>query len=253
MKLSDHARKILIPVQLLAITAGIYFFEMQYLWYMLAGWILICGYGVAIGYHRLLSHGAFTTSAWMRKLLTWLAVMSSQGSPLFWVAVHRGYHHRYADEDRDPHSPRSHSKWHSYLGWILTFDPSTVTLRSASDLLRDDFQRKIHEHYTGIFWASLTAIALIDPMVALYVFLIPAAYSQHEIGIVNILGHWPELGYRNFDTNDRSSNNWLLGFLTFGQGYHNNHHAKPKTYDYAEKWYEWDWCKLLVWPIKTNK
>jgi len=252
MKLSGHALKILIPIQVLAITLGIYFFETQYLWYMLLGWILISGYGVALGYHRLLSHRAFKCWGWAEKLMSWLAVMSGQGSPLFWVAVHRGYHHRYSDQEKDLHSPISHSKWDAYMGWIFKFKPESITLKSATDMMRDDYQRMLHEWYYSIFWGSLIIIALIDPMVALYMFLIPAAYSHHEIGAVNILGHAPEYGYRNFKTKDQSSNFWLLGFFGWGQGYHNNHHAKPKTYDYGERWFEWDWCKLLVLPVKSN-
>lgn len=248
--MNSHTIKILLPVQFLAIALGIFHFELTYLWYMLIGWILISGYGAAVGHHRFFSHRAFETPPVFNWILAWLAVMTSQGSPIFWTAVHRGYHHKYSDTEKDLHSPVSHSIWHSYMGWIITFDPKSITLRGAADLLRCPLQVFLHKHYTLVFWGSIAIISAIDPMVATYIFLVPAAFSQHEIGIVNVLGHMPKLGYRNHDTKDQSSNFWPLGFFGWGQGYHNNHHANPRTFNYGEKWFEFDPAKLLVYVIK---
>ena len=85
-----------------------------YLWATLFMWIMISGLGVAVGYHRVFSHRTHQLPTWKENIILWFGAMSAQGSALFWVAVHRGYHHPHADTERDVHSPVVYGKWHAF-------------------------------------------------------------------------------------------------------------------------------------------
>ena len=127
--LSGHFLKIIIPVHLLAVLAGVLFFsgsiEWQWLWLTYVGWVLISGFGVAIGFHRLISHGAFHSRHFTRNVLAYLGSMGAQGSPVFWASLHNGLHHPFSDTARDLHSPIN-GKFNSYIGWQIFLKPSSA-------------------------------------------------------------------------------------------------------------------------------
>lgn len=253
-KLAPHFLQIFMPLQILALIA-FYLFVSDFAWsnflYVLPGWLLIGGYGIAIGYHRLLSHKSFQTPLWVERLLSLVGVFAGQGSALFWVAVHRGLHHPYADTEKDLHSP-IHGKFSAYVGWQMFLDPSKVTFKQCRDLLRDPWHVFIHKHYNRIFWGGILLATLIHWKLGLFTFVIPSFISMHTENCVDLFCHLRSGGYRNHETPDNSVNIWWLGYFGFGQGWHNNHHFRPAAAVYSEKWWELDLTRPLIALIRQR-
>jgi stearoyl-CoA desaturase (delta-9 desaturase) len=255
--LSGHFLKIIIPVHLFAIVAFAFLFmgviETKWLWLTLAGWILISGFGVAIGFHRLISHNAFETHPFVRKVLAYLGSMGAQGSPVFWASLHNGLHHPFSDTERDLHSP-VHGKFNSYIGWQIYLRPEAIPFRIGARLIREPFLKFLHKNYNLIFWGSILAVALVSWKAALCALVLPAFISVHQENMIDLFCHLPGAGYRNHKTNDRSVNNFVLGYLAFGQGWHNNHHARPADFNFGgDRWWEFDICSVLVPVLSVRK
>lgn len=222
-----------------------------YLWASLVMWVLISGLGIAVGYHRVFSHRTHILPVWKENILLFFGTLSGQGSCIFWVALHRGYHHPYADTPKDYHSPVVYGKWQAFLGWInkTTFD--AVSLKYAVDLLRKPNFIFFHKYYYDILWATPLIIALFDWRLAMAMCFLPGMIGLLQDNAVNVFGHTKaHIGYRNFATKDNSQNNFVLGYLGWGQGWHNNHHAKPASFDFgsgtSSKWWEWDPCRIFL-------
>ncbi len=251
--MSEHARRIILPLHLLALLI-IPFWAPEYLWYSLAGWLLISGYGAAVGLHRYFCHNAFKVSKPMHYVLGWLACLASQGSPIFWNAVHT-VHHSDSDKEADFHTPKK-GIWAAYWGWIFNLNPCEVQMRLSKRLVKDKYLKWLHKEYYNVVWLSVAVAVVLDFVLTggfyhvLYGLILPMTYSTHQEPIVNVVCHIKGWGYRNFELDDDSNNIPLLGWLGFGQGYHNNHHARPNTYNYAEKWHEFDPCCVMVRLIK---
>ena len=252
MRQLRHEEKIFWPVHLLAIVMSIVLYkygDLNYLWLWPVGWTLISGLGSAIGLHRMLSHrGLPTTSKFTKKVLTILGCMAGQGSPIFWVALHRGYHHSHADKPRDIHSPIAHSKWTAYLGWMFNLQPDTVNLKYAVDMLRDPFQVSVHKHYYKIVWAIIAIAMLINWQIATCLIILPMITGIHQEACINLFCHWDAFGYRTHDIDDHSRNVPVLGYFAWGQGWHNNHHKHAGNFNFGEKWWEFDPC-MIFYPI----
>lgn len=199
--------------------------------YFLVGWILIEGLGTAIVLHRYISHRAFEAREWIKPFLLWTACMSLQGSPMGWAAVHRGSHHRYADTDNDAHTPRK-GKWYAWHMWLHDWN-EYFNAKYVTDLLRDPMQVWFAKNYEKIILVSYVIIGLISLELLLFGFMIPAAIGLYQESNINVFCHSGNLGYRNFDTKDDSRNIPFLALITWGQGWHNNHHHKPASYDFG--------------------
>lgn len=250
--LAPHFKKIFIPLNVLALIAWFLLyrsFQLTDLIYIFCGWLLIGGYGIAIGYHRLFSHRSFRTSALIEKVLAFLGVYAGQGSSLFWVAVHRGLHHPFADQEPDLHSP-IHGHFNAYLGWQMRLDPRKVTFKKCGDLLRDPWHIFLHKNYVRIFWLGILTLTLLHWKLGLYFLVIPSFISMHTENCVDLFCHLKNTGYRNYQTPDNSGNVWWLGYFGFGQGWHNNHHHNPAAAVYSVKWWELDLTRILIWPIR---
>lgn len=252
IRLSEHSKKIIVPLHLIFLLGLFFLFELEMLPWVLLGWFLFNGLGIAVGAHRYFSHYSFKTTKFWHYVLGYFSCLGAQGSPLFWAALHRGKHHRHADTEKDPHSP-IHGTWNAYMGWMLDLDPSIVPMRSAVDLLKDDYIMFLHKHYYKIVWGTIALVAVIDITIAYHLLICSMIMSIHQENIVNTFAHQKKYGYRNFDTNDNSTNISWMGLLFWGQGYHNNHHAKPWAYDFAMKKGEFDICKPIIDLIKTEQ
>jgi len=216
-------------------------------------WILSCGLGIAVGYHRVFSHRTHVLPAWKENVIMSFAVFSGQGSSIFWTALHRGYHHQYTDTDRDIHSPISKGIWTSFIGWysLITEKNSPVKLKYAIDLLKKRNHRWFSKHHLKILWWTPLLVAIFDWKLALTGFWLVTMIGVLQDNGVNVLGHIKAfIGYRNFNTKDNSQNNIILGYLGWGQGWHNNHHHNPKSFDFGKgvsgKWWEWDPCNIFL-------
>ncbi len=200
------------------------------------GWV-----GIALCYHRLLTHRSFKVPRWLEYLLTFCGVLAFQGGPMGWVAAHR-MHHAYSDTPKDPHSPVVKGFWWAHMGWFLR---QAQSLRYAADLARDPIH--VFLHRTGGLWPILLGVLLYIlggiPWLV-WGLSVRTVVVYHVTWLVNSAAHtW---GYQSYQTNDRSTNNWWVALLSFGEGWHNNHHAFPRSAAHGLRWWELDLTYLTI-------
>ena len=226
---------------------------------------VVVGLGVTVGFHRLLTHRSFATYKPIAYALAIVGSMAVQGPVVGWVADHRK-HHAHTDEEGDPHSPHvGHGAgvlgsirglWWAHLGWILDRHGQADPRRYARDLREDAGMRRISAAFPLI-----VAAGLILPFVAGFVIagtLAGAATAllwggfvrvfilHHVTWSVNSVCHF--FGRRRFDTDDESTNVTWVALLSFGEGWHHNHHAFPRSARHGLRWYEPD---VSGWIIRA--
>lgn len=224
------------------------------LFYFLLGYIFIGGLGVEIGLHRWASHRAVEVNKVAKPIIIYASLLSCQGHPIWWAAVHRGLHHKHSDTVKDSHSPVS-GKWHAFIGWILTHNTKSINYKFSVDLLRDKlmtFTSKYYEIIIILTWIILGSISL---NFLFWFAIVPTLIAFYSVNTINLLCHL-NLGYRNYSTNDNSKNIALLGYFCWGNGWHNNHHHQASSYDFGKgvsnNWWEFDPCTLLLPFIKSR-
>ena len=217
----------------------------------LVGYVLVSGLGIAVGYHRFYSHRSFKTTKLTQVLLTWCGVLGCQGKPIYWASIHRTIHHPHADTALDLHTP-SKGWWHAYMGWMFKIDPSTAKLKGVGDLVRDPIIVWFHRNYYLVLWGTWIIVGILSPHVLLGLAL-SQAWAFHQENLIDTFCHsrgwW---GYRSYDTRDNSMNVPILGYLTWGQGWHNNHHHQAYPYNYGRRWWEIDLGSLLVELVRVR-
>lgn len=197
--------------------------------------------GHSIGMHRYFTHRAFNTSPTWHQIMCWSSVLLGTGSPIAYSRNHR-LHHRNTDKENDLHSPVNDGVFKTLIGrWEFHSLPWFMSKGNilVRDWIKDPTCRLIDKYYYKIWVALILVGFVINWQVGLYLILFPAFIYHVELNIfVNAVGHtW---GYRNYDTDDRSTNNKWVSWWTLGEGLHNNHHAKPLLYDFAIKPDEFD-------------
>lgn len=199
--------------------------------------------GVSITYHRLLSHNSFVPKENWEKLGTLFAFWGLVGSSIAWVNNHKT-HHRYTDQDKDPHSP---IKMGFFTVQFLSMFHSATGLRYVVSLVRDKFHLFLHKNYYILHAIILLLLlSLVGWKITAMIYLTPAALLWNAGSFVNSIGHLNILSYRNHETNDNSQNNIVLGYLMWGEGWHNNHHNKAAKAKFGEKWWEFDISYFLI-------
>lgn len=256
--MSPHIRNIFIPVHVMGIIALLFIPFVSWYWLLLSllGWILFSGCGIAVGFHRLFCHKSFETSRFFEIFLLICGVFGAEGSSIFWKSTHNGSHHPHSDTVKDFHSP-IHGKWHAFFTWVFKVKPDTFNFRYSVDLMRDPAHLHVHKHYNKYFWIPILAAFIINWHIGLFLFGLPMLISIYQENFVNLFCHTKTMfGYRNFETRDKSMNHWILGYLTWGNGWHNNHHAEPREYDFGlgrkHHWWEFDPCILIINLIKKR-
>jgi stearoyl-CoA desaturase (delta-9 desaturase) len=242
------------------------------LWASLLGWndivvfvllYLLTGVGVTVGFHRLLTHRAFKTTRPVRAVLAILGSAAIEGPVISWVADHRK-HHAFADRDGDPHSPHvDHGHgwrgalrglWHAHVGWLFIHTQRGRRTRYAPDLLADPvvswvdrtfpvwafggllaafglgwlFGGRLRDGLTGVLWGGAVRMLVV----------------HHVTYSINSLCHF--FGRQRFDTGDESRNLAWLAPLSFGEAWHNNHHAFPTSAEHGLGRWEFDPSALLI-------
>lgn len=207
---------------------------------------LTMGLGITLGFHRLLSHRSFKTPKWVEYILATLGTLTLQGSPIDWVGIHR-LHHKHSDTIQDPHNSNK-GFWWSHISWILHEPPSQEKIRKLTgDLNGDSYYEFLHRFFlplqllvavlfylfagwSGVVWGVFVRLVL----------------TYHTTWFVNSANH--KFGYRSFDCDDDSVNCWWVAVLTYGEGWHNNHHAYPHSARHGLKWWEIDptWATIRV-------
>jgi fatty-acid desaturase len=243
--------------------ASVFFFTWNALILAIVMWWVAGSLGIGMGYHRLLTHRGYRTPKWIEYLLTTCGTLAMEGGPIFWVATHR-IHHRNTDKEGDPHSPRDGGFW-SHMGWIITGRAThldrTELFPSVPDLRKDKFHLWISKWHIIPSAVLGVVFYLIGswPWLMWGLFL-RTVVSLHATWLVNSATHmW---GSQRFATGDTSTNSFWVALLTFGEGWHNNHHAAPQSARHGLRWYELDmnWYGIftlqmlgLAWDIKRAK
>lgn len=254
--LSNHTKLVAIPQHLIGIFGMLYLFindwDWRYFIWIYLGWVVTGVFGVSLVYHKILSHRSFELKPFLKPFLYFLSycgMLTGQGSPISYSAVHRGYHHKYSDMTKsDPHSPRIYGFWHAYYGWHFKYH--YFSLSSVRDLTADVFLKFSHRNYYKIFIISYIVIGIVSFKFLVLCIALPGLIHVHEMNILNSFSHSKWFGYRNFDTDDDSVNNLFFGVITWGTGFHNNHHANPKRWHNQVRWFEFDPFRFIVPLIK---
>ena len=245
-----------IPQHVLGIGFGAYLIysgKASASWLLLAyvAWVFIGVMGVGIFYHKYLCHRAFETYAWVEAIGVYFGVLAGVGSPVGWAGLHNDHHHRHADRNEiDVHSP-IHGKFHSYIGW--QFKKFTFKLETAKRLLRNPRLKFFNQYYLLIYWATVALAFLIHPYLPVFLIFIPGCAQFQVESLTACFGHLKNYGYRNFETRDNSVNLLWFGILSWGTGFHNNHHGRLNAAHYQVKFYEVDLSRLLLMIIPMKK
>jgi stearoyl-CoA desaturase (delta-9 desaturase) len=223
-----------------------------------AGVYALLMFGITAGFHRYFSHRAFRTSRAFQFVLALLGTLSVQKGVLWWAGHHRD-HHRYSDGEKDVHSPVQRGFWWSHVGWILAARYDRTQPERVKDLAR--FPELVLLDRFGVVvpiaFAGLLAAVGGLPAV-LWGFFVPGVVCWHVTFSINSVAH--VLGSRRYPTGDDSRNNPLLALLTFGEGWHNNHHFFASTANQGWFWWELDVSYLvlralsvfgIVWDLRT--
>ena len=209
--------------------------------------------GICLGYHRLLSHRSLKVPQWLEYTITLIGICALQGGPIFWVAGHRLHHAHTEHEDKDPYSAKR-GFWWSHMMWIFYPRPSFFDAehykRFAPDLARDPFYCWLDRYHLLMqIPVALLLYALGGWSWVIYGVFVRAVVLWHSTWLINSVTHmW---GYRTFDTDDNSRNLWWAAIFTYGEGWHNNHHAYPNVAKAGLKWWELDMTWWSIWVLKT--
>ena len=221
--------------------------------------------GINLCFHRLLTHRGFNCPRWLEHGLSLLGVCCLQDTPARWVAVHR-LHHQHSDEEPDPHSPLVAFFW-GHIGWLLVENRQVNSVltydRYARDVLKDPFYFAFERNLLWIWvnlvqwaafflpglaigWSGGTAMDGVQFGLSLLVWgvFVRTVAVWHITWSVNSVTHiW---GYRNYETDENSRNNWLVALVSNGEGWHNNHHADQRSAAHGHRWWEFDVTYLTI-------
>ena len=195
-------------------------------------------FGVTAGYHRYFSHRTYKMGRVMQFLMGALAQSSGQKGVLWWASHHR-HHHTHSDDPDDVHSPVQHGFWYSHVGWLFDPDWADTDDKRIKDLAR--YPELVWlDRWNMLFPVALgTATWFIAGWSGLVVgFFWSTVVLYHATFTINSLAH--VIGSRRYDTDDESRNNWFLALITFGEGWHNNHHHYQASAAQGFKWWEYD-------------
>jgi len=229
--------------------------------------VALAGFGVTVGFHRLFTHRSFQTTRWLRALFAILGSAAVEGPVIEWVAYHRR-HHQFSDVDGDPHSPHVghepgwrgalHGLFHAHLGWVLFSDVEANEDHYAPDLLKDRTLRIIDK--TFILWVAVglafsfgLGVALTGTIFGgltglLWGGAVRIFFVHHVTFSINSMCHF--FGKRQFETGDESRNLAWLAPFTFGEAWHNNHHAFPTSAAHGMGPWQIDPSKLVILALE---
>jgi stearoyl-CoA desaturase (delta-9 desaturase) len=232
--------------------AALFMFSWQVLWISMAiYWATIC-FGISLGYHRLHTHRSYKVPKALEYFFALCGALTLEGGPIFWVATHR-IHHQKSDQPGDPHSPRD-GAWWAHMGWILfgeaNHNNTKMMSKYAPDLARDPFYVWLNNwHWVPMVILGAILYAFGGLPLFMWGIFLRVTLGLHATWAVNSATHmW---GYRNFETRDDSRNSWWVALLTFGEGWHNNHHAHPTSARHGLAWYEIDFSWMQIYVLRA--
>jgi stearoyl-CoA desaturase (delta-9 desaturase) len=230
--------------------AALFMFSWQALAVTVVLWWVSGSLGIGMGFHRLLTHRGYKTPKAIEYFLTFCGTLALEGGAINWVATHR-IHHAHADvPGDDPHTPRD-GRWWSHMGWILTGTAqrheTAVLWRYAPDLMKNRFHFWLNRlYFVPLIVLGLALLAFGGWSIMMWGVFLRVIIGLHATWLVNSATHmW---GRRRFTTADDSTNNLWVALMTFGEGWHNNHHAHPRAARHGLAWYEID---VNWWGIRA--
>jgi stearoyl-CoA desaturase (Delta-9 desaturase) len=216
---------------------------------MLAGLYIPVSLGVTVGFHRYLTHRSFRANPVVKAALLVLGSMALEGPAIVWAANHRR-HHAFADREGDPHSPLD-GFVHAHLGWLFAGQMADRAIY-ARDLSQDRMIVLISRLFP--LWVVLTLLvpfAIAGWRGLLWGGLVRIFLTHHVTWSVNSVCH--TFGARPYQTRDQSRNQWLVGLLALGEGWHNNHHAFPRSALHGLHWWQFDLSGLTIRLLERMK
>ncbi|PWA65178.1 fatty acid desaturase family protein [Artemisia annua] len=215
-------------------------------WAAFVGYVLCGMLGVTLSYHRNLAHHSLKLPKWLEYTFAYLGVQAAQRDPILWVSIHRS-HHQYVESDKDPHSP-TYGFWFSHIGWL--FDSGYIVdmckeRKNVEDLKSQPFYRFIRKTY---LWHIIAFAAVVQALggfpYLVWVVGVRITFTYHLTFLVNSACHiW---GNQAWNTGDLSKNNIWVALLTFGEGWHNNHHAFEYSARFGLEWWQIDLCWWFI-------
>lgn len=207
------------------------------MYYMYGCW------GVAITYHRLVSHKSFESPVWFRNIGLIFGSLGGVGSSIQWTAVHRD-HHRHSDTVKDPHNPAGGFKRFLEMQFLTMLVPSSP--KYVPDLLRQPIHQKLHKYYWHLHASYAIILAAIDPLAVVYAYLFPCLLLWHVMSSLGTFAHTEKFGKINYIVKDKSRNLWFLGYFAFGEGWHNNHHYQASDWRFGKEKFEFDISAKII-------
>lgn len=231
--------------------ASLFFFSWSNLVATVILWWISGSLGIGLGYHRLLTHRGFKVPKWLEYTLSVFGMLALQSGPLSWVTTHR-IHHAFTETEKDPHSPRSGTYW-AHIGWIFRGTSQNQSWATMQRYCPDFANDPVHQFMNKYYWiptvavgVSLVGIGGIGML--LWGIFLRTVFGWHFTWLVNSMTHlW---GTRRFETRDDSRNNALVAAVSFGEGWHNNHHAYPRSAKHGLAWYEFDINWIQIWTLE---
>ncbi len=222
-------------------------------WHLFAITVLLywvtTGFGISLGYHRLHTHRSYKVPLALEYFFAVCGALTLEGGPISWVATHR-VHHQNSDLPGDPHSPRD-GAWWAHCGWLLFGESLHNNTRKMSKYAPDLAKDRFYVWLNNYHWVPMVALAILLYAIGglpllLWGIAVRVVFGLHATWLVNSATHmW---GSRRFATRDDSRNNWWVALITFGEGWHNNHHAHPTSARHGLAWYEFDpsWIEIKL-------
>jgi sn-1 stearoyl-lipid 9-desaturase len=204
------------------------------------------GLGITLGWHRLLSHRSFQVPKWLEYFFALCGTLALQGGIIWWVGLHR-HHHLHSDEDVDHHDSKKGFLW-SHVRWMCYEIPAESDIpRFTKDIVNDRFYNFLNDY----FFPLQVVLGVLLYLIGGWPFVFWGVFARlvivyHCTWLVNSATH--KFGYRNFETTDNSTNCWWVAITTYGEGWHNNHHAYQYSARHGMKWWEIDitWMTIQV-------
>jgi stearoyl-CoA desaturase (delta-9 desaturase) len=230
----------------------IYFSPSKLLIGLTVGLFIASGLAITAGYHRLFSHSTYKTNRFIEAIMLFFGTLATQGSALRWSHDHR-IHHAHIDTENDPYSVTK-GFWHAHILWMFKNESPMDKTQITADLRRNPLIAFQHKYYVwlmvgvNLFTTALVWLATGDLFGAFILSWVFRQFlSHHTTWFINSLAHY--WGHQNYSTEHTAVDNYILCFLTFGEGYHNYHHTFANDYRNGIKWYHFDPTKWLIWTL----
>lgn len=229
---------------------------MVQLWQRYVGWTevalmfglyLLSGLGITVGFHRMLTHKSFETSKPVKAFWLIMGCLALEGSPMEWASTHI-QHHAHSDDEDDPHSPME-GLWHAHTGWLFAHKNNIAVY--GTWLKKDPVVV-----WVSRYWFLFAGIGLLIPTLIagwqglLWGGLLRIFLTHHITWSVNSICH--TFGQRDYNTRDASRNNFIVGLLAFGEGWHNNHHAFPRSAFHGLRWWQIDLSGYIIRAMEAT-